>query len=154
MIHHPLPPLFQKTPRFLNFKAKFQNPKKILTRMPATSASRKEKPYDKHATVCAGLYAKMFSYPFVVDVVVLNKVMCLLQALSQKLQSSTINWYQAAVDIRSTLATVKSLPPDGGFLGLLKVTTDKIAEECGMPVGPAVGSFPIHTTRSSIASYY
>ena len=49
---------------------------------------------------------------------------------------------------------MKSLPPDGGFLGLLKVTTDKIAEECGMPVGPAVGSFPIHTTHSSIASYY
>ena len=58
---------------------------------------------DKHATVCAGLYAKMFSYPFVVDVVVLNKVRCLLQALSQILQSSTINWYQAAVDIRLTL---------------------------------------------------
>ena len=45
MIHHPLPPLFPKTPRFSNFKAKFQYPKKILTRMPATSASRKEKPY-------------------------------------------------------------------------------------------------------------
>lgn len=108
---------------------------------------------DNHGTVCAGLYSKMFNYPFLVEVVVLNKIMGLLQALSELLQASRVQWHQAASDIRTTLVTVKKLATDTEFINLVKKTAHEISEQCGLPVGPSVSSFPVYQTRLTSRSH-
>ena len=48
---------------------------------------------DNQSTTCAGLYHKLSQYNTLIEIVIFNEVMCLLEALSKMLLSSTINWH-------------------------------------------------------------
>ena len=64
---------------------------------------------DNQSTTCAGLYHKLSQYNTLIEIVIFNEVMCLLEALSKMLQSSTINWHQVCGEVRTQQNIIEGL---------------------------------------------
>eukprot|EP00116_Pleurobrachia_bachei_P019361 sb/3479623/ len=93
----------------------------------------------QHGTICAGLFQKLHSYKFVVNIAVLRKVMRVLYNVAKGLQERKIRWREGVDScgdgslIITTKKLPKLLPEDEGQKRGLVLEGDPVVENVGVP---------------------
>lgn len=119
------------------WSCRYSSIQSILTSFPAIIATLYEISDQSHdrAIEARGLLYQINSFPFILSLVLLEKIFAVTNNLSQLLQSSVIHFAAAATCISATKTTLNSLRSDKEWDAIWEVAVS-LAEKCDISVSP------------------